>query len=119
MEVESLNIARAGMDVAESKKSIDNRILDLREISIVCDYFVIASGQSRVQTRAIASGIEERLKHDFGRIGSRQGYRGGNWILMDFGDVVFHIFLDQERRYYNLEQRWADAPVLYQSSGTP
>ena len=116
-EDESLQIARAGMSAAEETKSTENRILDLREVSLVSDYFVLASGQTRVQTRAIANKIEEKLKKEYGRLGVKQGFRGGNWILLDYGEVVFHIFLEQERLYYNLEQRWQDAPVVYQHDG--
>ena len=116
-EYTTLDMAKAGMDAAETVKSTENRILDLRESTLGSDYFVLASGQTRVQTRAIINNIEERLKKEFGRLGVRQGYRGGNWILLDYGDVIFHVFLEQERRYYNLEQRWQDAPVVYDSSG--
>ncbi|MHB2017253.1 MAG: ribosome silencing factor [Candidatus Xenobia bacterium] len=116
-EYTTLQMAQAGMDAAENTKSTDNRILDLREESLGSDYFVLASGQTRVQTRAIVNNIEERLKKEYGRLGVRQGYRGGNWILLDYGEVIFHIFLEQERRYYNLEQRWKDAPVVYDNPG--
>jgi ribosome-associated protein len=117
MEMTSLELAKAGVNAAENKKSTDNQLLDMREISPFVDYFALLSGTTRIQTRAIANGIEEQLKADFGRLGNKQGYRGGNWILLDYGDVVFHIFLDQERRFYNLEHLWRDAPVVYKNAG--
>jgi ribosome-associated protein len=105
------------MDAAESKKSTDNKLLDLQELSPFCDFFSLCSGMTRIQTRAIANAIEERLKNDFGRLGQRQGYRGGNWIVLDYGDVVFHVFLEAERRFYNLEELWKDARVVYSNHG--
>lgn len=119
MEFSSLDLAKAGVEAGENKKATDNRLLDMRELSPFVDYFALMSGTTRIQTRAIANAIEEKLKADFGRLGNKQGYAGGNWILLDYGDVVFHIFLDQERRFYNLEHLWRDAPVVYENKGEP
>ncbi len=113
-ELDYERVARIGAEAAESKKATDVMLLDLRGASSVCDYFVLASGQTRLQTRAIANAIDEKLKeHRFPR--HRQGYRAGGWILLDYGAVVFHIFLEREREYYDLEGLWQQAPVIYRS----
>jgi len=111
-DVDFLPIARRGADAAEDKKASDVMILDLGALSPVCDYFVLCSGKTRLQTRAIANSIDEKLK-DVGARRRRQGYRSGGWILLDYGSVVFHVFLDREREYYNLEGLWSQAPVVY------
>jgi ribosome-associated protein len=115
VQTSSLDLAKAGLQAAEDKKSTDNLLLDMRDLSPFVDYFVLLSGNTRTHTRALASAIEEKLKADHGLIGNRQGYRGGNWILIDFGNIVFHVFLDSERRFYNLEQLWRAAPTVYRN----
>ena len=107
-------IARTGADAAEDKKATRVTIMHLGETSPVCDYFVLASGKTRIQTRAIANAIDEKLK-DVPVRRQRQGYHAGNWILLDYGGVVFHIFLERERDYYDLEGLWSKSPVIYAS----
>jgi len=107
-------IARAGADAAEDKKATQVQILNLGETSPICDYFVLASGKTRIQTRAIANAIDEKLKGvPIQR--RRQGYQAGGWILLDYGGVVFHVLLERERDYYDLEGLWSKAPVIYKS----
>lgn len=113
-DVDFADVARRGADAAEDKKATDIVILDIHEMSPVCDYFVLASGRTRLQTRAIANAIDEKLK-EWKVKRRRQGYRSGGWILLDYGGVVFHIFLDREREYYDLEGLWSDAGVAYKS----
>ena len=105
-------VARAGAEAAESKKAGRVMILDLQGHSEVSDYFVLADGATRIQTRAIANAIDDAL----GKMGlqrRRQGYQSGGWILLDYGGVVFHVFLERERDYYNLESLWSQARVVY------
>lgn len=113
-----LAVARRGAEAAEEKKAENVLILDLNGVSPVCDYFVIASGKTRLQTRAIANAIDEKLK-DVWRNRRRQGYRTGSWILLDYGAIVFHVLLDRERDYYNLEGLWSGAPVVYRGGESP
>ena len=82
----------------------------MRKMSNVCDYFVIASGTSTTQVRAIADNIARELKEEGERIRHMEGAREALWILLDCGDVVCHVFLEQTRRFYDLERLWADAP---------
>lgn len=85
----------------------------MRKMSSVCDYFVIASGTSTTQVRAIADHIARQLKEKGERIWHMEGAREALWILLDCGDVVCHIFLDQTRRFYDLERLWSDAPQVH------
>ena len=101
-----LLIAEASSD----KKALDVVTIDMRKMSSVCDYFVIASGTSTTQVRAIADNIARQLKEKGERIWHVEGSREALWILLDCGDVVCHIFLEQTRRFYDLERLWSDAP---------
>ena len=85
----------------------------MRKMSSVCDYFVIASGTSTTQVRAIADNIARQLKEKGERIWHMEGAREALWILLDCGDVVCHVFLDQTRRFYDLERLWSDAPQTH------
>ncbi len=98
--------AAAAMD----KKAEDPALLDLRPLSSFTDYFLIVTGRSQRQTQAIASFVEEQLKHDRKRrVLSIEGYQRGDWILMDYGDFVVHVFTPPTREYYDLERVWGDA----------
>lgn len=82
----------------------------MRKMSSVCDYFVIASGASTTQVRAIADHIREKLRKKLEKLWHVEGQREASWLLLDYGDVVAHIFLDNTRRFYDLERLWGDAP---------
>ena len=100
----------AVVNASSDKKALDIVTIDMRKMSSVCDYFVIASGTSTTQVRAIADHIARQLKEKGERIWHMEGAREAIWILLDCGDVVCHIFLDQTRRFYDLERLWSDAP---------
>lgn len=113
MELDSKALALRTAELIYEKKGADIIILDMEEISIICDYFIIASGSSRMHNRAIATHIEETLKGEFKLTRkSVQGKNDGGWILLDFGNVIVHIFLDNLRAYYNLETLWKEARVI-------
>ncbi|GMU51587.1 MAG: hypothetical protein AMXMBFR33_07330 [Candidatus Xenobia bacterium] len=114
--MEPIDIARLAAQVAEDKLGRGVLILDLSQISIMCDYFVVVSAPTRIQTRDIARAIEEKLSQQQVAGKPLQGMREGSWILMDFGTVVVHIFLEAERRFYDLEGLWSQARVIYESS---
>ena len=84
-------------------------VLDLRKLTSICDYFVICSGRSRVHTRAITDAIEEAAAQ--AKLGRRhrEGARDAKWIVLDYGDVVVHVFGPETREYYDLERLWRDA----------
>lgn len=104
----ALECARAAID----KKAEHLKILDLSGISGFTDYFVICSGMSDRQVQAISDSVESAMVSAGHEPLSIEGYGDGRWILMDFGDVVIHVFLDALREYYDLENLWADAPRI-------
>lgn len=91
-------------------KASDVVVLDLRGISTATDYFVIASGTSDVQVKAISSYVLQGLKKDRVRPEHLEGLRGGRWVLMDYVDFVVHVFHPEARNFYQLERLWGDAP---------
>lgn len=100
-------IARAASD----KKALDILILDMRKIPSVCDYFVIGSGTSTTQVRAISDNIVEKLEEKGERVWHKEGEREALWVLLDYGDVVTHVFYEDTRRFYELERLWGDVPL--------
>ena len=102
----ALECARAAID----KKAENLKVLDLTELSGFTDYFVICSGTSDKQVQAIADSVETFMRQQNVRALSAEGYRDGRWVLMDFGDIVVHVFLDALRDYYDLERLWSEAP---------
>ena len=97
------------LKAAVEKKAQDPVLLDLKGISSITDYFLLCSGRSDRQVQAIAQGIEEALKKKGIRPLGQEGITGGRWILLDYADVVVHIFLDPVRKFYDLEGLWMDA----------
>ena len=104
-----VEIQRA-VELALERKASGVVVLDLRGISTATDYFVIASGTSDVQVKAIADHVRDELKKDSVRPEHLEGLRGGRWVLMDYVDFVVHVFHPQAREFYQLERLWGDAP---------
>lgn len=98
--------------VAVDKKATDVVVLDMREVSSITDYFLICGGGSVRQVQAIADAIEEELTQAGSASLGTEGYREGHWILMDYGDLIVHIFSQDTREYYDLERLWANAPKV-------
>jgi ribosome-associated protein len=106
-------IARAITEFAADHKALDIVQLDLREMVSYTDYFVICSGRSDRQTKAIHDAIHLGMKDRHGLLPRRvEGVSQANWILMDYLDVIVHVFTPATREYYGLEQLWGEAPVL-------
>jgi ribosome-associated protein len=97
---------------ALEKKAFDITILELKKASSLTDYFLICSGRSDRQVQAIAQSIEEKMGKKGMRPLGEEGMREGRWVLMDYADVVIHIFYDQVRRYYDLDGLWIEAPRI-------
>ena len=97
------------LKAAVEKKAQDPVLLELKGISSITDYFLLCSGRSDRQVQAIAQGIEEAIKKMGIRPLGQEGIEGGRWILLDYADVVVHIFLDPVRKFYDLEGLWMDA----------
>lgn len=109
--MESKNLADRIGELILSKKGYNIKVLDLRKLTSFTDYFVIASADSDTQVKAIADGIEDKLTEDGIKCYNKEGFTGLNWVLLDYVDVVVHIFLKDYRNFYNLEKLWGDAPV--------
>ena len=107
---DSLLRARAAARTAEENRGKDVIILDMRELTPIFDYFVIANGTSRRQLHAMSEEIDHALEEGLGdkRIGI-EGYQESRWILLDYGDVVIHLFEPETRKYYAIEDLWAGA----------
>lgn len=95
--------------VADSKKAADIVVLDVQPHSSIADHFLICSGTSDRQVRAIAEAIEEELTHNGEKPLAMEGYQQGSWVLIDCADLIVHIFDDESRRFYNLERLWHQA----------
>jgi len=95
-----------------NKKGYDVRILDLREIVSFTDYFIICSADSDTQVKAIADEVDKSLRDNGVKCWHKEGYRALNWVLLDYVDVVVHIFKKDMRTFYNIEKLWGDAPVV-------
>ncbi|WP_053956987.1 ribosome silencing factor [Inediibacterium massiliense] len=96
----------------DEKKGQDIRILDIKNISSFADYFVIAHGTSTRQVKAIADEIQDQLDKKGILLDHKEGYQEGRWILLDYIQVVVHIFIEEERSFYDIERVWRDAIVV-------
>ena len=108
-KIASQDLAREVARLTLTKRAEDVVILDLSGLGGVCDYFVIATGQSEVQTRAIADAVDEGMRARGVRPWHTEGYEARRWILLDFVDVVVHVFHARAREYYLLDKLWGDA----------
>ena len=109
--MDSLDFANGISQLILSKKGYDIKILDLKKLSAFADYFIICSAGSDTQVKAIADFIEKELRDRGIKTYHREGYESLNWVLLDYFDVVVHVFKEEARNYYNLEKLWGDAPV--------
>ena len=106
-------MARHIVNVVEDKKAEDILLLDLRPDAIIADYFVIATGNSERQLKALTEYIREAMKEQYSKLpNSTEGTSESGWMLMDYGDIVVHLFVEEKRRYYDLEGLWRGAHVL-------
>jgi len=95
---------------ADDRKGADIVVLKVAEVSYLTDYFVIATGFSHVQVRAIANSIEQSVQETYNRLPiHREGHKDGSWVVLDYGEVIAHVFLQKEREFYNLEAFWGHA----------
>lgn len=110
---ESRQLALAIAQAADDRKGSDIVLLRVADVSYLADYFVIITGFSNVQVRAIARSIEEKVETEWQQRPLRiEGQTDGNWVLIDYGDVIAHIFLPKEREFYNLEAFWGHAEQI-------
>lgn len=108
--LETADRVRSAVSAAEDRKAVDVKVLHLGQVSDFTEYFVICSGTNERQVQAIADAVEERLRAEKVRPLHIEGYNRGQWVLLDYGDLVVHVFLEEPRRFYALERLWGDAP---------
>lgn len=94
------------------KKADDIQVLGIKDLTILADYFVIANGNSSTQTKALADEVEYKMKEQGIMPDRTEGYQGSNWIILDYGDIIVHVFYKETRSYYNLERLWSDAEQI-------
>ena len=103
---------KLAIEALEDKKAVDVRLIDISEVSVLADYFLIASGTNRSQIQAMADSVQEKL----GRAGclcrQTEGYENAAWVLLDFGDLIVHIFNREDRLLYDLERIWRDGKSI-------
>jgi ribosome-associated protein len=104
----AIDAARAAYD----QKAIDVTVMDMRDTLSITDFFVIASGRNERQVRRVQESVEERLREDGIKPVRREGVRFGRWILLDYIDVVVHVFMEEDRAFYDLERLWGNVSVL-------
>ncbi|MDO4291990.1 MAG: ribosome silencing factor [Eubacteriales bacterium] len=109
---QAANMTRLAIAAMEDKKAEDIALIDISKVSVLADYFLIASGGSKNQVQAMADNVEEQLGKAGYHVKSVEGYQTGNWVLMDYGDMIVHLFDRQNRLFYDLERIWRDGEQI-------
>ena len=108
MENKSLEMAKLAIEALEDKKAEDIKVIDISEVSVMADYFIIAGGNNRSQIQALCDNVDEKLTRSGFPAKQTEGYDTANWVLLDFQDVIVHIFDKENRLLYDLERIWRD-----------
>ena len=106
--VQAKEMAKIAYHALDEKKGEDIRIIDIAGISVLADYFIIANGSSESQVQAMVDNVEEEMHKAGYSLKQREGYGSGTWVLLDFGDVIVHVFDKENRLFYDLERIWRD-----------
>ena len=109
MEKEMAVLALKALD---EKKAIDVKVIDIHEVSVLADYFIIASGSNSNQVQAMVDNVDEQLSKAGYEPKQIEGPKSSNWILMDYGDMIIHVFDEENRLFYDLERIWRDGKIL-------
>jgi ribosome-associated protein len=96
----------------DEKKALDITIINIEEVSVLADYFIIASGTNRNQVQALADNVDEAMHKAGYEVKQTEGYRTANWVLLDYGDIIVHVFDSENRLFYDLERIWRDGKVI-------
>lgn len=112
MQNNSKELALQIAKILDAKKAIDVVVLDISHLTIIADYFVIASGNTEIQVRALCDELLKSMSEQGIEARGQEGYRHGRWVVLDYGDVIVHIFHREDRAFYNLERLWADSLPL-------
>lgn len=105
-------MVKIAYNALDEKKADDIRILDISEISVLADYFIIAGGENRNQIQAMIDNVEEKLAEAGYHPKQIEGYNTAGWILMDYGDIIIHVFSKEDRLFYDLERIWRDGKTV-------
>lgn len=105
-------MAQLAILALEDKKAEDVRVIDISEVSVIADYFIIASGSNRSQIQALSDAVEEKLGRSGYPAKQIEGYEGAAWVLLDFGDIIVHVFDKENRLFYDLERIWRDGKAI-------
>lgn len=108
----SKEIAKLAIAALEDKKAEDIKVIDISEVSVIADYFIIANGTNHSQIQALSDNVEEKLGQAGVPLRQIEGYNNANWILLDFHDVIIHIFDKENRLFYDLERIWRDGKLV-------
>lgn len=108
----SREMAKLAYEALADKKAQDIKIINIEEVSVLADYFIIASGSNRNQIQAMADNVDEVLHKAGYPVRQTEGYNTANWILMDFGDLIVHVFDSENRLFYDLERIWRDGKSI-------
>lgn len=111
-DTKAKKMARLAYEALDEKKAADIKIINIEGISVLADYFIIASGTNRNQVQALADNVEETLHKAGYPVKQTEGYRTANWILQDFGDIIVHVFDSENRLFYDLERIWCDGKAI-------
>jgi len=109
MQLKPEEVMKLAVKALDDKKAKDIKILKISDITVIADYFVICTGGSTTHIKTLSDEVDKVLKEKDEPPLRTEGYRSGGWVLVDFGCVVVHIFLDEIRKFYNLERMWSDA----------
>ena len=105
-------MAKLTIQALEDKKAEDIKVIDISEVSVIADYFIIANGTNRSQIQAMSDNVEETLGRAGYPLKQIEGYQNANWVLLDFNDVIIHIFDKENRLFYDLERIWRDGKLI-------
>lgn len=108
----SKEMVKLAFAALEEKKGEDIQIIDIQEISVLADYFIIANGNNPNQVKAMADQVEETLGKAGYEVKQIEGYQSANWILMDYKDIIVHVFCKEDRLFYDLERIWRDGKTI-------
>ena len=112
IEKQSKDMAKLTYQALDDKKARDIRIIDISKVSVLADYFIIASGSNRNQVQAMADNVMEELGKAGYHTRQIEGYNTANWILLDYGDIIIHVFDEENRLFYDLERIWRDGSSI-------
>ena len=110
--MDTIDFAKRIGNIMLSKKGYDINLLDLRDISTIADFFILCSAGSDTQVKAIADEVDKKMREQGIKCSVKEGFESLNWVLMDYFDVVVHIFKRESREFYNLEKLWGDAEFI-------